>query len=77
MLIEFRDDTFTPKEKLDILFAYYNFKEEVKIDEPDIPMIVMALNQDDVANIKVDEEGGLVIEYHGDTWQNNDEQTTI
>jgi hypothetical protein len=77
MLIEFKDDSLTPEEKLKILFSYYNFTEDVKIDEEDMPMIVMALNQENVADIRMDEEGGLIIEYYGDEWQNDNEQRTI
>ena len=65
MLIEF-DDEMPPLEKLKKLFEYHKFIEYVKIDEEDIPMIVMALNQDDVANIYVDNEGALMIEYYGE-----------
>lgn len=77
MLIEFNGDTFTDKEKLQILLAHHNLIDKVKIeDDDDIPLLVMALNQDDVEKIKIDDEGALVIEYSGDNWQNN-EQTTI
>jgi len=35
-------------------------------------MIVMALNRTDVASVETDEEGGLVIRYHGDEWEQNE-----
>ena len=73
MLIEF-DYEIPPTEKLKRLFEYHNFTEFVKIDEQDIPLLVMALNQDDVANIFVDSEGGLMIEYYGEEWQNNEQR---
>jgi len=71
MLIEFKDNSFTDSEKLQVLLQYHNVIEKVKVDDQDIPMVVLALNQDDVAKVEVDIEGALLIEYYGDEWQNN------
>lgn len=71
MLIEFKDNSFTDSEKLQVLLQYHNVIEKVKVDDQDIPMVVLALNQDDVAKVEVDIEGALLIEYYGDDWQNN------
>ena len=72
MLIEFKDDSFTDSEKLQVLLQYHNVIEKVKVDDQDVPMVVLALNQDDVAKVEVDIEGALLIEYYGDDWQNNE-----
>ena len=72
MIIEFNDElaTITNEEKLKILLAYHNLPLDCKIDKEDIPMIIMALNQDDVESVKVDDEGAIEIEYSGNEWQN-------
>jgi hypothetical protein len=64
-LIEFTEQVDNDT-RLKMLFAFHNFERYVKIDEEDKPMIIMALNRTDVASVDRDEEGGLVIEYHGD-----------
>jgi len=66
-LVEFPED-INDDVKLTMLYALHNFKEEVKIDDQDKVMIVLALNRTDVASVGVDEEGGLVIKYFGDEW---------
>jgi hypothetical protein len=71
MLINFSDN-ITCKEKLDILMKYHNVDKKFIIDEADIPIVVIALNQDDVTEVKVDDDGSIEIGYHGDTWQNNE-----
>ena len=71
MLINFSDN-ITYKEKLDILMKYHNVDKKFIIDEADIPIVVIALNQDDVTEVKVDDDGSIEIGYHGDTWQNNE-----
>jgi hypothetical protein len=72
MLIEFNDELakLTNDEKLKILLAYHNVPKHFKVDECDIPMIIMALNQDDITSVKVDDEGAIEIGYSGNEWQN-------
>jgi hypothetical protein len=69
MLIEF-NDIITYDEKLKILMAYHKMPMNFEVEEQDIPMIVMALNQDDITSVKIDNEGALEIGYAGDEWQN-------
>jgi hypothetical protein len=73
-LIEF-PDSMDDDAKLQILFAFHNFERYVEIDEEDKPMVIMALNQTDVASVERDDEGGLVIKYHGDEWEQNEQRT--
>jgi hypothetical protein len=65
MIIEF-DETLSYRNKLDILLKHHNIDKNFIVDEEDVPMVVMALNQDDVNSVEVDNEGGLVIGYSGD-----------
>ena len=60
MLIHFTDD-MSYEEKLQILLAYHKVPDTFIYDNEDIPMIVMALNQDDVESIKIDDEGAIDI----------------
>lgn len=75
MIIEFKDESLTPKEKLQILLAYHNVPKHFVVDDNDIPMILMALNQDDVETITVNDDGSMEIGYSGDEWQNNEQRT--
>jgi hypothetical protein len=85
MLIEFNDElrNLTTEEKLKLLLAYHNLPLDYKVDSEDMPVVVLALNQDDIASIKLNDEGAIDIAYYGDDWQkpitNKDEyeQTTI
>jgi hypothetical protein len=83
MLIEFNDElaTLTYEEKLKLLLAYHNLPLDYKVDVEDMPMVILALNQDDLESVTIDDEGGMDIAYSGDEWQkpNMDEyeQTTI
>jgi hypothetical protein len=83
MLIEFNDELaeLTTEEKLKLLLAYHNLPLDYKVDVEDMPMVVLALNQDDIASVKVNDEGAMDVAYYGDDWQkpNMDEyeQTTI
>jgi hypothetical protein len=63
----------TDDQKLDLLFKLHGIKKFVKIDEEDKPMIALALNQNDINSVEVDDEGGLVIGYSGDGWEKVDE----
>ena len=65
MIIEF-DETLSYRSKLQILLQYHNINENFIVDEEDVPMVVIALNQDDINSVEVDNEGGLVIGYAGD-----------
>jgi hypothetical protein len=75
-LIEFPED-YTEDQKLDLLFKYHRFDRHVDIDEQDKNMIIMALNQNDVESIDIDDEGWLVIGYSGDEWSKEYEQRAI
>ena len=83
MLIEFNDDlvNLTYEEKLKLLLAYHNLPLDYKVDKEDMPVVILALNQDDIASIKLNDEGAIDIAYYGDDWQRPDmdnyEQTTI
>jgi hypothetical protein len=68
MLIEFNDD-LSYENKLKILLAYHNLPLDYKVDVEDIPVFILALNQDDIATIKIDDEGAIDIAYYGDDWQ--------
>lgn len=72
MLIEFNDE-ISYKDKLKLLLAYHNIPDHFKVEEQDIPMIVMALNQDDIESVKVDDEGAIEIGYSGDEWQKSND----
>jgi len=58
MLINFSDN-ISYEEKLDILMKYHKVDKKVIIDDNDIPIIVIALNQDDVAEVIVDDDGSI------------------
>lgn len=60
-------------DKIKNLLLKYNITEPIIIDrEEDKPMILMALSQTDIVSVKIDEENGLVIEYEGSEWENNE-----
>jgi hypothetical protein len=85
MLIEFNDELskLTMEEKLKLLLAYHNLPLDYKVDVEDMPVVILALNQDDIVSIKLDDEGAIDIAYYGDDWQRPHtdmeeyEQTTI
>lgn len=70
-LVNFSEE-ITTDQKLEILFKYHNFDRYVKIDEDDKEMIVLALNNTEVTEVKCDDEGGLVIGYADDGWETNE-----
>ena len=67
MKLEFSED-LTDKQKVEVLFNYYQLTEQIDIKPEDYSLIVLALNQDDVASVTIDEEKQLVVEYYGETW---------
>ena len=67
MLIEFNDD-LSYEEKLKMLLAYHNIPLTYKVDKEDMPMVVLALNQDDITTVKIEDDGALEIGYSGDEW---------
>jgi hypothetical protein len=77
MLIEFNDEliNLTYEEKLKLLLAYHNLPLDYKVDVEDIPVFILALNQDDIATIKIDDEGAIDIAYYGDDWQKHYKET--
>jgi hypothetical protein len=85
MLIEFTDElqNLTTEEKLKLLLAYHNLPLDYKVDKEDMPVVVLALNQDDIVTIKINDEGAIDIAYYGEDWQKPHtdtekyEQTTI
>jgi hypothetical protein len=60
-------------DKLNMLFAYYKI-DPIKIDDEDKPMIILALTQHDIDFVKIDKEGGLVIEYKDEEQHNLSKQ---
>ena len=72
MILEF-NETLSYRDKLQMLLKHHNINENFIVDEEDVPMVVMALNQDDISSVKVDEDGAIEIGYYGDNWQNNNE----
>jgi hypothetical protein len=85
MLIEFNDELakLTVEEKLKLLLAYHNLPLDYKVDKEDMPVVILALNQDDIASIKLNDEGAIDVAYYGEDWQKPEtnmdeyEQTTI
>jgi hypothetical protein len=66
-------DDLSYDDKIKSLLLRHGVYETLVIDhEEDKPMVLMALQQPDIESIKIDEEGGLVIMYSGDTWSNNE-----
>jgi hypothetical protein len=61
-LFEFSKD-LSEDQKLDTLFKHFGLTESVVIDEDDKPMLVLALNQDDVVTVIVEQDGALLVEY--------------
>lgn len=72
MLIEF-EENMSYDEQLKSLIEYHKIPKHFKVDTDDIPMVVMALNQDDISSIDVNDEGGIEIGYYGNEWQNKNE----
>lgn len=60
-------EDMTITDKLNYLFHYHKVSKPVKIDDDDREMILIALNNCDICGVTVDDEGGLNIEYYGDT----------
>jgi hypothetical protein len=85
MLIEFNDELakLTVEEKLKLLLAYHNLPLDYKVDKEDMPVVILALNQDDIVSIKLNDEGAIDVAYYGEDWQKPEtnmdeyEQTTI
>ena len=71
MLIDFNKDT-TYEQKLQVLLQHHNIPKNFIVDGDDVPMLVMALNQDDISTVNIDNEGAIEIEYYGESWQNNE-----
>ena len=63
MLIEFNDEMST-EDKLKLLLAYHYLPLDYKVDIEDMPMVVLALNQDDIASVKVNDEGAMDVPNH-------------
>ena len=82
MLIEFNDE-ISYEDRLKLLLAYHNLPIDYKVDKEDMPVVILALNQDDIASIKVDDDGAIDIAYYGEDWQKPNtnteeyEQTTV
>jgi hypothetical protein len=55
----------TTIEKIRSLLLAYGVPNDIEIEEEAEGMILAALNQDDIASVGIDEEGGLVIEFNG------------
>ena len=52
-------------EKIRSLLMAYGVPSDFVIEEEAEGMILAALNQDDIADVRLDEEGGLIIEFYG------------
>ena len=72
MLINFPQE-LPHEERLQVLLAWHKLPLDFQVEEHMFPLIVMALNQDDIIKAQIDNEGGLNIEYSGDEWQNTTE----
>jgi hypothetical protein len=68
MLLKLNDD-MSPEEKLNVLLSYHKVPKHFKYQEEDIHMIIMALNQDDIIEVMIDDEGNMNIDYSGTEWQ--------
>lgn len=55
----------TTIEKIRSLLLAYGVPSDIEIEEEAEGMILAALNQDDIADVRIDEEGGLIIEFNG------------
>jgi hypothetical protein len=53
----------TTLEKIRSLLLAYGIPSDFEIEEEAEGMILTALNQDDIAAVRIDDEGGLVIEF--------------
>lgn len=53
----------TTLEKIRSLLLAYGIPTDFEIEEEAEGMILTALNQDDIAAVRIDDEGGLVIEF--------------
>jgi hypothetical protein len=82
MLIAFPEE-LSYNDRLKLLLAHHNLPLDFKVDEEDIPVVTLALNQDDIESVKIDDEGAIDIAYYGNDWQTPEtnkeqyEQTTI
>ena len=72
MIFDFEEHV-SYEDKLNLLIAHHKIPNHFKVEPEDMPMVVMALNQDDIASIDVNDEGAIEIGYYGDDWQNNNE----
>ena len=52
----------TTIEKIRSLLLAWGVPNDIEIEEEAENMILTALNQDDVVSVRIDEEGGLIIE---------------
>ena len=68
MLINLNDD-MSDDEKIKVLLAYHQIPDSFVYDNEDIAMLILALNQDDIERVSVDDEGVMDILYYGDGWQ--------
>lgn len=56
----------TTIEKIRSILLAYGIPDTFEIEPEAEGMIMAALNQDDMVNVRLDEEGGLMIEFSGD-----------
>lgn len=52
-------------EKVRSLLLAYGIPASFEVEEEAVGMILAALNQEDLADVRLDEEGGLIIEFNG------------
>jgi len=58
------NDELTAMEKVRSLLLAYGIPRSFEIEEEAVGMILAALNQEDLADVRLDQEGGLIIEFN-------------
>ena len=56
------DDLEAKRIEITTLLAYYGLRSYVEIEDEAVPMILTTLKSDEVIRVRIDEEGGLVID---------------
>lgn len=64
-------DNLSLDDKIKSLLLKYGITQEFKIEnEEEKAMIIMALSQSDIIEVKIEEDGSLYIGYEGEQWEN-------
>ena len=67
-------NNITNKERIKTHLLFYGITEHVEIEDEAEEMILQALESDDIEQVSIDDEGGLLIEYKDDVPNNNMDQ---